>query len=161
MYLKHITDVAIIFSERAGALRFRPPALIIFRKDVGYILPTAMASFFHLLLLFWLMPENCFSSPVSTRITLHGLPAANTSAGISFITTLPATITIQFPVVAPVLKMEVYLFSLMAENHCLFYRHLILSPAVKIRKTHTQHCYSCCCHHQVYQGVLYCSICLE
>lgn len=37
----------------------------------------------------------------SFRITWHGFPAANTSAGISLVTTLPASITLRSPMVTP------------------------------------------------------------
>mgnify|MGYP006894172031 CR=1 FL=1 len=40
--------------------------------------------------------EYFLSSSVITRIILHGFPAAITPAGISFVTTLPAPITLSY-----------------------------------------------------------------
>lgn len=38
---------------------------------------------------------------VSLRMTRQGLPAANTSAGMSSVTTLPAPMTLREPIVTP------------------------------------------------------------
>src|SRR5687768_14418492 len=42
-----------------------------------------------------------YSFSFNSRITLQGLPAANTSAGISLVTTLPAPITLRSPMFTP------------------------------------------------------------
>ena len=41
------------------------------------------------------------SATVIPRITRHGLPAATTPAGMSFVTTLPAPMTVPSPIVTP------------------------------------------------------------
>ena len=42
-----------------------------------------------------------FSFSLISRITLHGFPTATTFAGMSFVTTLPAPITLLSPIVTP------------------------------------------------------------
>ena len=46
------------------------------------------------------MPILAYESAIS-RFTRHGLPAANTPAGMSFVTTLPAPMTVFEPIFTP------------------------------------------------------------
>ena len=45
--------------------------------------------------------NSTLSASVTLRNTRHGLPTATTPSGISLVTTLPAPITLPFPIVTP------------------------------------------------------------